>query len=155
MFLSPPEREKLLSGHKQTLHNAVNNEHSPGSILHDFDVMLDMFKGGGLGVTASGQLAMSAISVINARLAHPLDVKLKRPQQKSYPPILGLYLLVRASGLTRIDETGKKPLLVLEPDMFSQWQNLNPTERFCTLLEAWFLRGRPEILGEPPRYIDM
>src|SRR6185369_11207725 len=106
MHLFPPEREKLLSGHKQTLHNAVNNERSPGSILHDFDVMLNMVKGGGLAVTAGGQLAMSAISAINEHLEHPLDVRLKRPQQKSYPPILGMYLLLRASGLTRLDETG-------------------------------------------------
>lgn len=32
--------------------------------------------------------------------------------------------------------------------MYDQWQQLNSTERYCTLLEAWLIRGHAEMLGE-------
>ena len=31
------------------------------------------------------------------------------------------------------------------------WDSLNPTERYCTLLETWLVRGHPEIIGERGR----
>lgn len=66
---------------------------------------------------------------INARLARPLVLGMQRPQQKSYPHIHGLYLLVRASGLTLVDTAPKKPLLVVDDAVYPLWQGLNPTER--------------------------
>jgi hypothetical protein len=82
-------------------------------------------------------------------------VNLKRPQQKSYPPIQGLYLLLRASGLTYVGGTGKKPSLLLEETLYQQWVKMNPTERYCSLLETWALRGKPEIVGERWRSRDL
>jgi len=58
---------------------------------------------------------------------------------------------VRASGLTCIEETSRKPLLVVDDAVYRVWENLNPTERYCTLLETWLLRGHPEIIGERGR----
>jgi hypothetical protein len=85
---------------------------------------------------------------INARLAHPVVLGLKRPQLKSYPHIQGLYLLLRASGLGCIRGTPSKPLLAIDEVVYDSWSNLNPTERYFTLLETWLLRGYPEIVGE-------
>jgi hypothetical protein len=31
------------------------------------------------------------------------------------------------------------------------WDGLNPTERYCTLLETWLVRGHPQIIGERGR----
>ena len=59
---------------------------------------------------------------------------------------------MRASGLTCIEETPKKPLLVVDGAVYRAWEGLNPTERYCTLLETWLLRGYPEILGEKGRF---
>ena len=73
---------------------------------------------------------------------------MNRPQQKSYPHINGLYLLVRALGLTCIEEMSRKPLLVVDDAVYRVWKGLNPTERYCTLLETWLLRGHSEIIGE-------
>jgi hypothetical protein len=47
---------------------------------------------------------------LNARLSRPMDVRLKRPQQKSYAYINGLYLLLRATGLGRIGQAEVVPL---------------------------------------------
>lgn len=95
---------------------------------------------------------MNLLARINASRKKPIEHGLKRPQQKSYPHIHGLYLLVRASGLTYVDESGKRPVLVVEEDVYKQWLTLIPTEQFGGLLEAWLLRGDVSILGERSRF---
>jgi hypothetical protein len=113
--------------------------------------MLDTIRQDRLELTASHRLSLRILVDLNERLTHPLQLGLKRPQQKSYPPLYGLYLLARASGLTRVDETGKKPLLMLDEAVYEGWAALNPVERYGSLLETWLLRGRAEILGERGR----
>jgi hypothetical protein len=91
---------------------------------------------------------MSALAELNARLSKPLRILLRRPQQKSYPHINGLYLLLRASGLSLIEVKGKQPLLALDGEALASWRGLNATERYFTLLEAWLMRGEGEIIGD-------
>jgi hypothetical protein len=40
---------------------------------------------------------------------------------------------------------------MVDDDMFQHWSTLNPAERYGSLLEAWLLRGRLEIIGERGR----
>jgi hypothetical protein len=121
-------------------------------VLHDFGALLEFIKQqGDMRITGMHQLRLRVLSEINSRLARPLQLGLKRPQQKSYPHIHGLYLLMRASGLTCVGGTSKKPLLVVDDAVDRMWEDLNPTERYCTLLETWLLRGYPEIINEPER----
>jgi hypothetical protein len=154
MFLMNSEMPTVSPQHKQTLRNLVIDAHGPGTVLRDFEILLNLLKDNGLPITASGQLPLRTLADINARLTHPLQVNLERPQQKSYPPIQGLYLLLRASGLTYGGGTGKKPSLLLDEAVYQQWVKLNPTERYCSLLETWVLRGKPEIVGERWRPLD-
>jgi hypothetical protein len=99
-------------------------------------------------ISASRLLAIQLLPEINAHMTHPLQLKLKRPLQKSYPHINGLYLLLRASGMTHVVGTQKKPLLAIDREIYRLWGNLNCTEQYCFLLETWLLRGFPEIIGE-------
>lgn len=151
MFLPSDEGLTMSAEHKRMLQNLKIDEYQPGPILHDFEILRMFIKEHEVPVTASLQLPMRVLSDINSRLAHPLDLRLKRPQQKSYPHIHGLYLLVRASGLTYIDETSAKPVLLADEEACQGWAGLNPTERYCTLLETWLLRGKSEIIGERGR----
>jgi hypothetical protein len=151
VFLPSPKGLKVSPEHKRVLQSLAIDEYQPGPILHDFEALLLFIKEHELPVTASHQLPMRALSDINARLAHPLELRLKRPQQKSYPHIHGLYLLARASGLTYVDETSDRPVLLADEQACQGWASLNPTERYCTLLESWLLRGKPEIIGERRR----
>jgi hypothetical protein len=133
---------------KQTLRNLTIDENQPGAILHDFNVMLDIFRGQDQTLTDAHQIPLSLLGHINQQLKHPIQLALKRPQQKSYPHIHGLYLLLRASGLTTVDTSGRKPVLIIDEDMHQQWTGLNPTEQYGYLLETWFLRGYAQIIGE-------
>jgi hypothetical protein len=128
------------------LTQTVITETSPGTILKDFQTLLD-FIGEGIVVSANNHsLPMKLLGEFNQLLSEPLQIDLKRPVQKSYPPIDGLYLILRTLGLGQIRAQGKKYLLILDPNLLSIWNNFNPTERYCTLLEAWLIRGNTEIL---------
>jgi len=135
--------------HHQILQHLTIKEDGPGSILHDFGIMLDVLYSNSTLLTDAEQLPLESITQINERLTHPLKLALKRSQQKSYPYIQGLYLLLRASGLTYVDSSGKKPLLVFDKEVYKQWLDLNHSERFGILLDVWLLRGYGEIIREP------
>jgi len=144
----PSMRSEISPERKRILKEVVITDNGPGTILRDFDAFLDYLGGRDLPVSGAHQLPRNVLPEINARLAHPLQLDLQRPQQKSYPHIYGLYLLARASGFAGIGGTDKKPFLFLDKGIYQAWENLNPTERYCTLLETWLLRGKPEIVGE-------
>jgi len=91
---------------------------------------------------------MNVLTEINSKMAVPILTDLRRPAQRSFPHINGLYLLLRTSGLTRVRGSGAKKLLIPDKDALDSWKKLNPTERYFTLLEAWLTRGSPEIVGE-------
>ena len=139
------QKPKLSPDHEQVLRDQTIDEDDPGIILRDFEALLSYIDERNPNVTAKRRLlSLSTLSEINERLTHPLDLDLKRPVQKSYPHIHGLYLLVRASGLTRIEED----TLLVDEEVAQVWAELNPTERYFTLLESWLLRGRVEMVGE-------
>jgi len=72
------------------------------------------------GVEAAGKfnlLPIRLIGELDSRLSRPLNLELKRPQLKSHPYLQGLHLLPRASGLTRVAETGAKARLVRDQEI--------------------------------------
>ncbi len=146
------KRIKLTRGQGEILRVQVIDADRPGSLLHDFQVLLDFV--GTEGVTTGGKHHLppeEALGDLNQRLRRPLLLNLKRLQLRSHPYLSGLHLLLRASGLGRPKGTGSKSRLVLDPVLMEQWQQLNPTEQYFNLLEAWLRFGRPEMFGERGR----
>lgn len=125
------------------------NDTTPGSILCDFQVLINAI--GADGIVSSGKYCLipaKLLEDINQQLSKPIKITLQRVQQKSYPPIHGLYLLLRATGIVSAVGQGKTQKLILNAEILHSWQQLNPTERYCTLLEAWMLHTHQEILGD-------
>jgi hypothetical protein len=138
----PPEIERALREQKIT-------ETEPGPVVRDFNTLLDFIAAHN--VAAGGKhnlLPMDALAELNARMTRPIEVRLKRPMQKSYPNLQGLYLMARASGLMRVERVKTGALLTLDGPAMASWTGLNPTEQYFALLEAWWLRATMEILGE-------
>jgi len=132
-----------------TLKAQTITETEPGTILTDFQTLLDFIAAEDVQVSGkTHQLSQKLLGEINQRLSKPIEIDLKRPMQKSYPNIHGLYLLLRASRLAIVETQGKTCRLKLNPGLYEQWQQFNPTERYFTLLETWLVRGNPELLGE-------
>jgi hypothetical protein len=75
----------------------------PGTVLRDFETLLDLLGDSGLPLTPAQRFTMKSLETINRNLTHPLDLRLQRAAQQSYPHINGLYLLLRASGLSLVD----------------------------------------------------
>ncbi len=143
------DKTGLTSAQEQSLRQQEFSPVQPGTILHDFQMLLDYV--GPSGVDAAGKynmLPIKSIGELDQRLSRPLHLDLKRPQVRSHPYIQGLNLLLRASGLTRVETTGKKARLIVDPEMNMHWEQLNPTERYFNLLEAWLRFGRGEMVGE-------
>jgi hypothetical protein len=139
----------LSTAEETLLQTQTITETTPGTILQDFQTLLTFIGADGLPVSSKLQhLPFKVLAELNAQLSTPIQIDLKRPQQKSYPNIHGLYLLLRATGIATVVAQGKKLQLRLDPQIHDDWQQLNPTEQYFSLLEAWFIRSHPEMLGE-------
>lgn len=138
--------------HQRILKSTTFSETQPGELLHDFSAILEILRLKKITLTPKAQFPMKMLSELNDSLKHPNELGLKRPQQKSYPKLHGLFLLIRASGLSSVDTSGKKPKLSIVDSIYEQWQSFNPAEQYGNLLEAWFFRGYEEIIGERSRW---
>ncbi|MBI4851545.1 MAG: plasmid pRiA4b ORF-3 family protein [Acidobacteria bacterium] len=139
----------LSKDEQKALTTQVITEESPGFILKDFQTLIDFVRGKNLQLSGiNNSLPMSSLSSINSKLQQPIEVSLKRAQQKSYPNINGLYWLLRSTGLAYVKTDSKKAILVVDEQALSSWNTLNPTERYFNLLEAWVLYASVELTGE-------
>ncbi|WP_392532500.1 plasmid pRiA4b ORF-3 family protein [Nostoc sp. C117] len=146
-----PELPTLTESQQQLLQELSINESQPGRILHDFQILIDFLQPNGVEVSSvNNLLPLKVLSELNSQLSHPIETQLKRPVQKSYPYINGLYLLLRSSGIAQLKSQGKKQILILDAAILESWSTLNATERYFNLLEAWLIWGNNEILGEHP-----
>lgn len=132
-----------------TLHQQVLTETGPGSILQDFQTLLEVVGLDGVEIGSTNYFCPTVLKALNARLSRSACLNPKRPTQKAYPYIHGLYLLLRASGLGQIGCNGKQRVLKVDAIALRSWSQLNSTERYFNLLEAWLIWGNDEILGEP------
>ncbi|WP_404359381.1 hypothetical protein [Methylotuvimicrobium sp. KM1] len=140
-FLSPEDAE--------IIKNQAFSDTLPGTLLKDFQELLDFIGSDGIEVTKTTQhIGMKYLFELNERMTRPVETELKRPQQKAFPVIHGLYLLLRVSGLGRLVEQKSKTLIVLDQDILTSWRSLNAAERYFSLLFFWVSRGEEELLGE-------
>jgi len=144
-----PNKSEISSEEQKLLRAVVIEDKKPGTLLYDFNILTEFIGSEGIKVSDKNNLLpMNALKEINAKMARPIEIGLKRPAQRSFPHINGLYLLLRASGLTRISGSATKKILHIDKDVYNSWEKLNPTEQYCTLLEAWLLRGYSHVIGE-------
>ncbi|MCM8594025.1 plasmid pRiA4b ORF-3 family protein [Accumulibacter sp.] len=114
-------------------------EAPPGTIVHDFDSLLDYLGRDGVPVSPkASEFAIARLPELNGLLTHPAPIGLSRGRQVSYPHVDGLHLLLRFSRLGKIDRSSTTRRMVVDTSMATKWQLLNPTERYFTLLERWW-----------------
>ena len=112
------EQQKLL--HQQTI-----DENQPSPIIRDFQTCVDFLLPLGIEVSSINNFfPLKVLAELNTKLSHPIEIQLKRPLQKSYAYINGLYLLLRCSGICQIKTEGKKQLLVINEAIYQSWLSL-------------------------------
>ncbi|MBD2651107.1 IS1096 element passenger TnpR family protein [Nostoc foliaceum] len=145
----------LTEDKKELLQQQTITQDIPGTILRDFQTILELLQPNGVEVSSTyHQLSLKYLQQLNSQLSYPIDINLKRPVQKSYPYIHGLYFLLRTSGLSQVITEGKESKLVLDQKFLQIWQGLNHTEQYFTLLESWLVWGESELLGDQRDMFD-
>ena len=118
--------------------------------LRDVDVFLDYLVKNPVPVSKNKNLPpVKWAEPLNSLLSSPEVLTLTRPMINHYARLMGLLLLGRSSGLAalRPDGRGNKVLQINEV-LYQQWQGMNGTERYFSLLEAWINRGYAISVGE-------
>lgn len=113
------------------------NEQGPGTVVRDFEMLLEFI--GDKGMKTGGKyycIPLASLHELDEKMTHPLRPQLERPQQKSFPHLNGLYMLLRASGLGISSGQGSSGRLSLNSDRLAEWSLLNPEEKYFTLLQA-------------------
>ncbi len=141
-------KQKAIALHSSNLSIQQIDSNGPGTILADFETLLDFIE---TGVRSTGKyhlLPMDRLRELDERMVHPLRPNLERPQQKSFPHINGLYLLLRATRMGVSVGQGKTSgRLLIDPLMLAQWRGLNLTEQYFNLLEAWMRHATWGMVG--------
>jgi len=142
----------LAPADQQTLNDQPIDGDQPGTVLRDFETVLAFIDDHITTVSPKHNLfSMGSLAPLNDQMTHPMQMALKRPQQRAYAHLHALYLLLRATGLAYVTGAENKPRLALDADGLASWRPLNATERYFTLLETWLLRAKSEIIGERPK----
>jgi hypothetical protein len=108
------KESQLIRAQEQCLRDQVITADQPGPVLRDFRLLLEFL--GSEGVEAGGKynlLPLKFIGELDRRLSRPLHLELKRPQLRSHPYLQGLNLLLRASGLSRVEGASAKAHLAV------------------------------------------
>lgn len=125
------------------------DENQPGTILRDFTTLLEFIGDGGLKTTGKYyMLPQGKLNELNDRMSRPVKHRLKRPQQRSFPHLHGLFMILRASGMGVGKGVSPSGRLMIDEQMTANWLDMNPTERYFTLLESWLIQGTAGIIGE-------
>src|SRR6056297_148304 len=79
-------------------------------------------------------------------MVDPLPHNLKRPQLRSFPTLMGLFMLLRGVGLA-VGETKPKRIVLIDPRVHEQWQSLNPIERYFNLTASCLYDTSRDCIG--------
>jgi hypothetical protein len=147
---------KVDKAESSVLEKATIDDSGPGTILRDFDTLLDFLGEDVVVATRHNHFIPKArLPELDERMTNPLRPRLKRPLQKSYPHIHGMYLLGRAALLLRTIGSGNpKGKLLRDPEMYAQWRCLNPTERYFNLIEAWLRFACWSMVGQRVHFME-
>ena len=136
----PALKPSLSEKNQQVLCNQIIDDNGPGTILRDFENVLEFIGQDGVSVSGKNNLfSLKLLPQLNEQMTRPIEIDLKRPLQKSYPYLNGLYLLLRAAGFGVLEGSGSKQKMILDKAVLQSWQALNPIERYLTLFETWML----------------
>jgi len=121
----------------------------PGTILADFDSILEYFMSHKVNATEKSRLVpIDILPILNTLLIKPAKIQFKRPHIKSYPHVRGIFWLLRGSGLLTVRRNGGYASFKINVDKLHVWQKLNPVEKYFYLLELWWFRCSKELIAD-------
>ena len=150
-----PEKVLLPESSKQLLNQQIFTNVQPNAIVQDFEAFIDFLRLHKVEVSANqNAIAPKYLADINERLSHPIKVDLMRHNQKSYPYIHGIYLLLRSSAIAQVQLDKKKSIFHIDPQILQSWQELNDTEKYFNLLATWIFYAHEGIMDNASRSLN-
>jgi len=137
---------KISQAQRSVLEQTTVDNHSPGPLLANINTLIDAIGAGMQTTSAYFALPQRVLKELNDSLVEPLPHQLKRPQLRSFPTLMGLFVLLRGTGLA-VGETKPKRVVLIDPAMKEQWQALNPTEQYFALMASWFYESSLDCVG--------
>lgn len=116
----------------------------PGTILKDIETLIEFV--GPEGIATKGRnanLPIDRLPELNRRVAHPIQLDLKRALLRDYPNLSGIFILLRVMELLQVN--GSR--LIVYPSALDLWRGLNPAEQYFGLLEALLFQAQSSVLG--------
>ncbi len=118
---------------KEVLQNQAIDENQPGTILRDFTTLVEFIGADGLKTTGKYcMLPQGKLNELNERMSRPIQ-----PRESGSPREY------RPADAWRSTKR-----------WVAQWLDVNPTERYFTLLETWLLQASGDIVGEWGGWMD-
>ncbi len=120
----------------------------PGTIVADINNLLTTIANTKLPLNPlRTSFAANLLPTLNANLVKPHKILVfDKISVSFFPHLKGLFLLLRASKLTKV-ELGKPSFLSINENHYQQWQKLNSAEQYHWLIKSWIEYGHPEIIG--------
>lgn len=147
-------RELLRAGlndqHRAVLSGAVIGDVSPGPLLADLEMMIQALEPGVRTSSKHYSLPLSMLPSLNLAMQGPIIHDLNRPVLTSYPGVLGLFVLLRGSGLA-VGEAKPQRTIYIDPVMRGLWDALSSTEKYLNMLSTWFFDASLECVGKRGR----
>lgn len=136
-MIKTDDYDKILSGNQ-------------GTIIKDFNNLLDFIvEKGGIALTKSEKaFNMSELLSLNEIFSNPQKTGLSRPQQKAFPYINSLFLLLRLSLLPYVKKEKNKSVIHIDSTALNSWKLLKPVEQYGHLLTYLLHPAGNSILGE-------
>ena len=121
-----------------------------GTIVKDFNNLLNFIEEkGSLALTKSETaFNMADLISLNENLSNPQKTGLSRPQQKAFPYINSLFLLLRLSSLALVKKEKSKSVIQIDPSALDSWKQLKLVEQYGHLLTYLCHPEADAILGE-------
>jgi len=96
-----------------------------------------------LATKTNRHFAIKQIEELNSILVNPIKILSARPQQKTYPNLDGLYLILITMGILSFRVSKKDIIMRIDEELLKNWQTLNATEQYFMLLEFWLIHSKP------------
>ncbi len=143
--------EKLSPSRKTLLKQTKIDRLSPGPILANFQTLIDAIGTGMQTTSEYYALPLRVLSELNEMLVDPLPHDLKRPQLRSFPALMGLFMLLRSTGLA-VGQAKPKRVVLIDTVMLERWQALNSTEQYFALMASWLFDASWNSVGIGSRW---
>jgi Plasmid pRiA4b ORF-3-like protein len=136
-MIKKEDYEKILNGNQ-------------GTILNDFNSLLRFIEEKGQLTLTKSETAFSMTDLpsLNKILSNPQTTGLSRPQQKAFPYINCLFLLLRLSSLSFVKKEKTKSVIQINIPVLDSWRQLKPVEQYGHLLTYLCHPKANTIIGE-------